>query len=167
MSADTVSPTLQTALNRTTKAGSKAGMDYASKLIPDGMDEGTTTLAQTNNSLNHIGGAYVAVTSDNMAAMIEAGALAGRLVTDMTKSYIDAISYAAVTYAGLGRDCLTCRTPADLVEFQKKAIEGFTETCESARKTYSNLFEGFSTAFEPLMRRSANGPERLFRAFAD
>lgn len=163
MPADTVSPARQTALNRT----AKTRLNDTSELTPGGIDEATATLAQTSNSLNRIGSAYVAVSSDNMAAMIEAGALAGRLMTDMTKSYIDALSYAAVTYAGLGRDCLTYRTPSDLVAFQKKAIEGFTETCESASKTYNNLFEGFSTAFEPLMRRSADRPEQLFRAFAD
>jgi hypothetical protein len=89
------------------------------------MNEGTATLAQANNSLSHIGGAYVAITSDNMAAMIEAGALVGRLMTDMTKSYIDALSYAAVSYADLGRDCLTCRTPTDLVEFPEKGDRRF------------------------------------------
>ncbi|MGN6208506.1 hypothetical protein [Asticcacaulis sp.] len=137
---------------------------------PDGLDrseEGAATFVQASDGLKRIGAACMTVGSDNIAALTEAGALAGRLMTDMTKSYIDAVSYAAVTYAGLGRDCLTCRTPADVVEFQKKALEGFTETYEASSKVYSNLFEAFSTAFEPLMARAADGPERMFRAFAD
>lgn len=137
---------------------------------PDGLDrseEGAATFVQASDGLKRISAACMTVGSDNIAALTEAGALAGRLMTDMTKSYIDAVSYAAVTYAGLGRDCLTCRTPADVVEFQKKALEGFTETYEASSKVYSNLFEAFSTAFEPLMARAADGPERMFRAFAD
>ncbi|MGN6363466.1 hypothetical protein [Asticcacaulis taihuensis] len=137
---------------------------------PDGLDrseEGAATFVQASDGLKRMGAACMAVGSDNIAALTEAGALAGRLMTDMTRSYIDAVSYAAVTYAGLGRDCLTCRTPADVVEFQKKALEGFTETYEASSKVYSNLFEAFSTAFEPLMARAADGPERMFRAFAD
>jgi hypothetical protein len=137
---------------------------------PDGRDrseEGAATFVQASDGLKRMGAACMTVGSDNIAALTEAGALAGRLMTDMTKSYIDAVSYAAVTYAGLGRDCLTCRTPADVVEFQKKALEGFTETYEASSKVCSNLFEAFSTAFEPLMARAADGPERMFRAFAD
>lgn len=162
---DTIAPSPQTSSR--TAAPKPDGAAFR----PDGAanlsEEGAATFTQANDSLQRIGGAYMAISSDNMAALTEAGAQAGRLMTDMTKSYIDALSYAAVTYAGLGRDCLTCRTPADVVEFQKKAMEGFTETYEAVSKVYSNLFESFSTAFEPLMARSADGPERMFRAFAD
>ncbi len=135
--------------------------------LPDSADEGTTTLAQANDGAARIGAAFLAVGSDNLAAAIEANALCGRLVTDMTKSSIDAVSNAAVTYAGLGREYLTCRTPADVIEFQKKAMEGATQTYVAATKLFSDLFESYSTAFEPLMARSADGPERMFRAFAD
>lgn len=135
--------------------------------LPDSADEGTTTLVQANDGAARIGAAFLTVGSDNLAAAIEANALCGRLITDMTKSSIDAVSNAAVTYAGLGRECLTCRTPADVIEFQKKAMEGITQTYVAATKLYSDLFESYSAAFEPLMARSADGPERVFRAFAD
>ena len=180
MPADTIAPS-RPAPSQTTAPDAVAAQAAApqkprpqsnggTRFRPDGFDrseEGAATLTQTSDSLKRIGAACMTVGSDNMAALTEAGTLAGRLMTDMTKSYIDAISYAAVTYAGLGRDCLTCRTPADVVEFQKKALEGFTETYEASSKVYSNLFEAFSTAFEPLMARAADGPERMFRAFAD
>jgi hypothetical protein len=159
MPADTVSPPPQNKTVRPLLDGAY-GMQNMS-------DESVATLNQANESLSRIGGAYMAVSSDNMAALIEAATLSGRLATDMTKSYVDAMSLAAVNYAGLGRDCLTCRTPADVVELQKKAMEGFNESCEAVNKVYSNLFETFSAAFQPLMARSADGPERMFRAFAD
>lgn len=130
-------------------------------------EEGSTTLSQANDSLQRIGAACLTVGSDHMAVLTETGALTGRLMTDIIKSYIDTLNYAAVTCAALGRDSLTCRTPADVVEFQKRALEGFTETYEASSKVYSHLFENVSAAFEPLMVRAADGPERLFRAFAD
>jgi hypothetical protein len=135
--------------------------------LPESADEGTTTISQAKDGAARIGAAFLAVGSDNLAAAIEANALCGRLVTDMTKSGIDAVSNAAATYASLGRECLTCRTPADVIEFQKKAMEGATQTYVAATKLFSDLFESYSAAFEPLLSRSADGPERVFRAFAD
>ena len=176
MPADTIAPS-RPAPSQTTAPDAVAAQQKlrpqsngGARFRPDGLDrseEGAATLTQTSDSLKRIGATCMTVGSDNIAALTEAGALAGRLMTDMTRSYIDAVSYTAVTYVGLGRDCLTCRTPADVVEFQKKALEGFTETYEASSKVYSNLFEAFSTAFEPLMARAADGPERMFRAFAD
>jgi hypothetical protein len=174
MSAIDLSPSPQAILRPAAHNGATAGQKNRTEsarvdtsLRLDGPDEGVATLIQAKDSLNRVGGAFIAVTSNSLTAMFETGTLVGRLMTEMSKNYMDSINYTAITYAGLGRDCLACRTSADVVDLQKKAIEAFTETYESASKVYSDLFEAFSTAFEPLMVRSADAPERMFRAFAD
>lgn len=160
MSADTISPPQAASKsNKPQPDGFNSG--------PEESDERTATLTQTTDGLKRAGAAYMAVGSDNMSAIVEANGLMLKLMTDLARSQTDALSHAAVTYAGLGRDCLTCRTPADVVELQKKAVDSLRSTYDAAGQVYTNLFGAFSNAMQPLIARSADGPERMFRAFAD
>ncbi len=132
-----------------------------------GTDEGMATLKQTGDSLNRVAGECMAICSDNMATAVESGTLAANLASQMGKVWMDAASCVATNMAEIGREAATCRTPADFVTVQKKAIDSMVETMTAANQMYSRIFATFGKAVDPLVARAADGPERMFRAFAD
>lgn len=131
------------------------------------LNEGAETLKNATDSLNRVTGECTAMCTDTMAAAMESGARTSQLMSELAKSYMEVCGASAVTMAEIGRESFTCRSPADIVALQKKAVQSFTETFAESNKVYGHIFATWSKAFEPLVARVADGPERLFSAMAD
>jgi hypothetical protein len=130
-------------------------------------NEAAETLKRTNDSLNQLASECAAICSADMAAAIETSTHGVELLTEMTRSYIDACTQAATNWAEIGRESLACRTPADFTNLQKRAVDSLNASFEVNGKLYKGLFESWSKSIDPFVARVADGPQRLFRAFAD
>jgi hypothetical protein len=139
----------------------------AKKSAADLPDEAIQTLKRTSDSVQHIAGEGLAAYTDTLATLMQTGSQTSKLIMAMNKSYMDACSAVMINMAEIARECMTCRTPADVVDLQKKAMETMTDTVTSTGKLYSDTFTAFSSAVEPLVARTSDVPERMFRALAD
>ncbi len=131
------------------------------------IDETTETVKRAGDSLNQIASEYAAICSDDIAAAIAAGSQGAKLFTELTRAYAEAVTASAQTCVEFGREAMSCRTPADIVTLQKRAVESLSESAEATARIYSGVFETWSKAVDPFVVRVADGPQRLFRAFAD
>lgn len=131
------------------------------------LDEASQTLKRTRDSLNRIANEAAACCSDTMSAAIESGAEASRRMQEVGGSIFTSYMGAVTTFTDLGRDTLTCRTPADAAALQKKTFEAFTATMDASSKFYDSLFNAWSQSMTPVVARAADTPERMFRAIAD
>ncbi len=156
MSADTTTPT-------SASRPVKTGMPGDGRIT----DEAMATLKQGTDAFGQVANECAAIYTGDIAAAIETGTQGAKLMTELTKSYFDTCSASATTLAEVGREAMTCRTPADFLELQKRASAGLNASIEATGKLYGGLFECWSKAFDPFVARVADGPQRLFRAFAD
>jgi hypothetical protein len=158
MPADTASPR---------PARARASEASASDAISSVTNEATETLKRTHESLNQVASECAAICSDDMAAAIETSTRSIKFLTEMTQSYLDACTQSAAHWAEIGRESLACRTPADFINLQKRAIDSLNTSFEERGKLYQGLYESWSKSIDPFVARVADGPQRLFRTFAD
>ena len=129
--------------------------------------EATETVKRASDSLNQIASECAAICSDDIAAAIETSSQSAKLFTELGRAYVEAITTSAETYVEIGREAMSCRTPADIVRLQKRTMESLNGSAEATAKIYSDVFETWSKAVDPFVTRITDGPQRLFRAFAD
>jgi hypothetical protein len=129
--------------------------------------ETTETAKRASDSLNQIASECAAICSDDIAAAIETSSQSAKLFTELSRAYVEACTASAQTYVEIGREAMSCRTPADVVRLQKRAMEGLNESAEATARIYSGVFETWSKAMDPFVARITDGPQRLFRAFAE
>ena len=157
MSADTASP------------NSSASRPAEANTFSDGRiaDEAIATLKQGSDALSQVANECAAIYTGDIAAAIESGTQGAKLMSELSKSYFDTCMASATTLAEVAREAMTCRTPTDFLELQKRAAAGLNASVEATGKLYGGLFECWSKAFDPFVSRVADGPQKLFRAFAD
>jgi len=145
---------------------SPAGRAKAAKAAPV-RDEVTQTIERSSEALDHIARATVSCCNDTLTAAMQSGTRASHLMADLGRSYMDACTNAASTFAELAGDGMSCRTPADFAALQKKSSEAANRMFEANIALWSDLYGAWSRTFEPVVARAADAPERLFRAMAD
>jgi hypothetical protein len=156
MSADTTTPT-------SPPRPAKASTSGDGQIV----DEALATLKQGSDAFSQVANECAAIYTGDIAAAIETGTQSAKLMTELTKSYFDTCAASATTIAEVSREAMTCRTPADFLELQKRATASLNASVEATGKLYAGLFEYWSKAFDPFVSRVADGPQRLFRAFAE
>ena len=130
-------------------------------------DEITQAIEWSGESFDQIARETVSCCSDTLTAAMQSGTRASHLVADLGRSYMDACTGAAATFAELAGDSMACRTPADMAALQKKSSEAANKLLEANIAMWSTLYGAWSKPFEPVVARAADAPERLFRAMAD
>jgi len=130
-------------------------------------DEVTQAIEQSGESLDHLARETASCCSDTLTAAMQSGTRASQYLADIGRSYFDACTETATTFAQLAGDGLTCRTPADFAALQKKSSDATSRLLEANMALWSNMYGAWSKTVEPVMARAADAPERLFRAMAD
>lgn len=150
MSADNPSP-------RASRADRSAAAD----------NEGAETLKRAGEGAGAVGAECLTMCSDQFTAALESATRLSQFTSGIGKACFDNYSAAFADMTEIGREALTCRSPADLVNLQKKSIESASRALEAGGKLSLELFGALSQALQPLLARTLDTPERLFRAIAD
>ena len=130
-------------------------------------NEGIETMKEASESATHIATEYTSMCSDTLAATLQSSTQVAHMLSDVGRTYADACACCASTMPEIARESFTCRTPGDFVNLQKKSMDGLNAVVEASAKVYGGIFAAYSKAFEPVVARMTDAPERLFRAVAD
>ncbi len=133
----------------------------------DTSDEITETINRSGASLDHIARETLSCCTDTLAAAMNSGTEASHVLSAVSRSYMDACASSANTAMELARDSLACRTPADVLAFQKKGFEAGNAMFGASVKLCSDLYNAWSASLVPVLARVTDVPERMFRAVAD
>lgn len=144
-----------------TASGRTGGMPLAAG------DEVTETLRRSGESLDHITREGLRCYTDAMAAAMQSGMETSRMFADLGGSHMNAFVTSATVAADIARDSLLCRTPLDVAALQKRGFEAANAATESSIKLCQDLYGAWSKAFQPVIARVADVPERMFQAIAD
>lgn len=133
----------------------------------DTAHEGAETVQRVGESTGKIGAECLTMCSDTVAAAVDTASRTSQVLAGIGLSCFENYSASVAEMAEIGREAVTCRSPADVVNVQKRAMESVTRSLEAGSKLYVEMFGVWSTAFQPLLARTIDAPERLFRAVAD
>ena len=133
----------------------------------DVANEGAETAKRVGESAGQVGAECVSMCSDTMAAALDTATRTSQVLAGIGLSCFENYSASVAEMSEIGREAVTCRSPADVVNVQKKAMESVTRNLAAGGKLYVEMFGAWSKAFQPLLARTMDAPERLFRAVAD
>ncbi len=153
MAADTASPR-QT---RSTRAAPQI----------ETVNEGAETAKRVGESAGQVGAECLTMCSDAISAAVDSATRTSEVIASLSKSCFDNYSATVAEMTEIGREAMTCRSPSDLVNLQQKTMASLTRSLDTSGKLYAEMFGAWSKAFQPLLLRTMDGPERLFRAVAD
>lgn len=135
--------------------------------LHDALSDTTHLLSGANDSVNRITGETMKCLSDNLHTAMESANQASRSISEVSRSYLDSFSKVMNSWNELARESAACKTPEDLIDLQKKSVDPIKTFVETSFRYYGDLFSAYVSAFQPMLTRSVESPQRLLRAMAD
>jgi hypothetical protein len=131
------------------------------------VNEGAETAKRVGESAGLVGAECLTLCSDTLSAVVDSASRSSQVLAGIGLSCFENYSACVAEMSEIGREAVTCRSPADVVNVQKKAMESVSRSLEASGKLYLEMFGAWSKAYQPLLARTMDAPERLFRAVAD
>jgi hypothetical protein len=129
--------------------------------------EGVREAMRVAEDVNHATTQCMEACSENLAACVESGTVATRILKDMSTEMIRDINHVYTDYMQFSKDILACRTLKDVVEIQNKLTQERTaQFLERSEKWFNLMFDGCKEAIEPLETQSSVASDQLRKAMA-
>lgn len=109
----------------------------------------------------------IAISRDNVEAMIECGNLTASLAKDMSSELFEYANKAFSDNIEISKDVFSCRTLNDVLDLQNRIVKSSMDSFFNESSKLSNmLFEYSSEFFEPINERVSQASEQLSKTLS-
>lgn len=110
----------------------------------------------------------IAISRDNVEAMVECGNLTASLAQDMSNEMLEYANRSFSDGVELSRDVFACRTINDMVDLQNRIIKSSLDSFfNQSSKMSSMIFEYSNEALEPINERVSQASEQMSKVLSE